>query len=251
MISQLKHLDFLGWFYGLMAAIIGGGASSVTAAVSAGFIDPEKFNLTHPMATIKLMAVVFLLNALMSMFLYLKQSPMPPIVNDAPAAPTVKGVVILALILAIGGGFQAARAQELFKDLVAGGVAYNPQGAPQVTGTALYAKQISQGLYSFNLIDITPVYDSMARLGVKTLTMNATSGLAQHLRDIGPARVYIVATAGLGSSSEATGFAYSAGGAAVIPIGARGWCLMPNLRVLKNTQTDFQAIYGVAVGWGR
>lgn len=83
MIGQLKHLDFLGWFYGLMAAIVSGGSSSVTAAVSAGFLDPEKFNLTHPMATIKLMMAVFILNALLGMFLYLKQSPMPPIIEDS------------------------------------------------------------------------------------------------------------------------------------------------------------------------
>ena len=86
--GKLQHLDFLGWFYGLMAAIVSGGSSSVTSAVAAGFLDPEKFNLTNPMATIKLMLSVFVLNALLGMFLYLKQSPIPPVVSETSTTAT-------------------------------------------------------------------------------------------------------------------------------------------------------------------
>lgn len=82
MLSAMAHLDFKGWLYGLLAAIIGGGSSSVTAAFGASFLDPEKFNLTNPGAVLKLMAIVFGLNALLSMFLYLKQSPVPQIVDE-------------------------------------------------------------------------------------------------------------------------------------------------------------------------
>jgi len=42
-------------------------------------IDPDHFNLRSGIGhTLELMAVVFLLNGITSVFLYLKQSPLPP-----------------------------------------------------------------------------------------------------------------------------------------------------------------------------
>jgi hypothetical protein len=81
MINQLKHLDFWGWIYGLLSAVIGGGASSVTAAIAASIIKPQDFALAGA-ASIKLMLSVFAINALISLFLYLKQSPLPKIVDS-------------------------------------------------------------------------------------------------------------------------------------------------------------------------
>ena len=81
MVGNLEHLDFRGWFYGLLSAIIGGGASSVTAAVAASYIKPGDFAFAGA-DSLKLMFSVFGINALISMFLYLKQSPLPAIVED-------------------------------------------------------------------------------------------------------------------------------------------------------------------------
>lgn len=81
MIAQIKHLDFRGWVYGLFHAAIGGGASSVTAAIAASFIKPQDFALAGA-DSFKLMASVFLINAVISMFMYLKQSPLPAIVDE-------------------------------------------------------------------------------------------------------------------------------------------------------------------------
>lgn len=82
MISKLKHLDLAGWIYGLISAVVGGGASSASAAIGASVIDPAKFNLADPMALINLMGIAFGVNAVLSMFLYLKQSPLPKVVQE-------------------------------------------------------------------------------------------------------------------------------------------------------------------------
>jgi len=71
--ENIKH-----WLYGLLAAAIGGGAGAVTSAISASLIKPEAFNLGGQLKpTIDLMMACFLLNGLVSMFFYLKQSPLP------------------------------------------------------------------------------------------------------------------------------------------------------------------------------
>mgnify|MGYP001024942922 CR=1 FL=1 len=41
------------------AAVIGGGSSAASAAISASLIAPEQFNLTAPMDMIKLMLITF------------------------------------------------------------------------------------------------------------------------------------------------------------------------------------------------
>jgi hypothetical protein len=82
MIQKLRSLDFWGWFYGLLSAVIGGGASSVTAAIAASVIKPQDFAFAGA-DSFKLMGSVFLVNAVISMFLYLKQSPLPKVVESA------------------------------------------------------------------------------------------------------------------------------------------------------------------------
>lgn len=69
------------WVHGLLAAIIGGGAGSVTATFSATLIDPKVFNLADSSGMtncLKMMALTFLVNGGFAMFAYLKQSPIPP-----------------------------------------------------------------------------------------------------------------------------------------------------------------------------
>ena len=155
--------------------------------------------------------------------------------------------LLRALLLCLSLSCAPLLAQEPFKDLFAAGGSWNTQGSPQVNGMTLYAHQLGTGLYSFTLTDITPV---QLRPRV-VITTNMTTGLAQHLRNFAFARIYVLATAGVGAGGENVGFAYSAGGAAVIPLGKSGLCLLPNIRVLKNTLSEFQGIYGLALGFGQ
>jgi hypothetical protein len=66
------------WLRGLLAAFIGGGSGSVTSGLASMGIDPEHFNLGSGLRhTFALMGAVFLVNGALSVFLYLKQSPLP------------------------------------------------------------------------------------------------------------------------------------------------------------------------------
>ena len=64
-------MNYKTWLKGLLAAIIGGAANTVTAA----FVDPQHFNLSHDglIGLGKFAAA----GAIISFFLYLKQSPIP------------------------------------------------------------------------------------------------------------------------------------------------------------------------------
>lgn len=89
MISDLRHLDFKDWFYGLCNAFIGGGAGAVVTAFAASMISPSTFNLQSGLGdTLELMAATFLINGLLNMFFYLKQSPLPAIVETTTETKT-------------------------------------------------------------------------------------------------------------------------------------------------------------------
>jgi len=78
------------WLRGLVAAFVGGGSGSVTTGLTSMGIDPDHFNLgTGLRHTMELMAIVFVLNGMMSVFLYLKQSPLPPIKSEDESYHTV------------------------------------------------------------------------------------------------------------------------------------------------------------------
>lgn len=69
------------WLYGIGSAIIGGGAGAVVNGFTNIAIAPGTFNLTTGAGAMKVllsMGVSFLLSGALSMFFYLKQSPLPP-----------------------------------------------------------------------------------------------------------------------------------------------------------------------------
>ncbi len=71
-------LDWGHWLKGLMAALIGGGAGGVTNGISANLILPDQVNVHGGLRNMLwLMGVSFAINAALSAFFYLKQSPVP------------------------------------------------------------------------------------------------------------------------------------------------------------------------------
>ncbi len=150
--------------------------------------------------------------------------------------------VFLALAMPV-----AAQTYDPPKDTVAAGVTWNQYSAPQISGTLLYAHQLTdRGMYSFSYVDIFSKSDSEY-----LVTTALTTGVAQHLRAVGPAQIYIVTTIGIAAGGTNSGGAITAGGCAIIPIGNKGWRLVPSVRVIKATVSEFQAIYGIAIGWGK
>jgi|WetSurMetagenome_2_1015567.scaffolds.fasta_scaffold787840_2 hypothetical protein len=88
MIQAMKKLDFLGWIYGLLHAVIGGGASAVIAGISAGLVAPKELAFGG-MGSVKLMGACFVVNALLSAFMYLKDSPVPNVIESVTTTQTV------------------------------------------------------------------------------------------------------------------------------------------------------------------
>lgn len=79
------------WLHGLVAAVIGGGASAVTASVSASLIAPDKFNLSGQLVNFfELAGISFIINGFLSAMAYLKQSPIPS-EEEAPTVEVGKG----------------------------------------------------------------------------------------------------------------------------------------------------------------
>lgn len=72
-------LDWAHWFYGLMAALIGGGAGSVSSALGAMNIAPGQFGVAGDPGwnSLKLMGFTFVVSAVIAVAAYLKQSPLP------------------------------------------------------------------------------------------------------------------------------------------------------------------------------
>ena len=67
------------WLHGLLAALIGGGASAVSGGIANVVVDPKDFNVSGGL--IHLMEVAgtaFVVGAFISVAAYLKQSPVPP-----------------------------------------------------------------------------------------------------------------------------------------------------------------------------
>lgn len=68
------------WLKGLGAAFIGGGASAVTSGLTSMGVAPDRFNMTDWAGVSRLLVLIaanFLISGILSMFFFLRQSPLP------------------------------------------------------------------------------------------------------------------------------------------------------------------------------
>ena len=68
------------WLYGLGSAAIGGGSGAVVSGITAMGFASDKFNLTDSHGIWRLLGLMltnFVFSGLLSVFFYLKQSPLP------------------------------------------------------------------------------------------------------------------------------------------------------------------------------
>ncbi len=66
------------WLNGMLAAVISGAAGGVLTGFAAIGIDPQHFNLAAGIgATLRIGAAAMLINAIIGLAAYLKQSPLP------------------------------------------------------------------------------------------------------------------------------------------------------------------------------
>lgn len=69
------------WLYGLGSGIIGGGAGAVVAGLASMLLAPQTFNVTSWDGVVKaasMMGACFVINGFISMFFFLRESPLPP-----------------------------------------------------------------------------------------------------------------------------------------------------------------------------
>lgn len=69
------------WLYGLLAGCIGAGAQGVIGAL--GIVVGNAAGANIPQLNLKQIAVIFGSGALVAGFMYLKQSPLPPLGSTA------------------------------------------------------------------------------------------------------------------------------------------------------------------------
>src|SRR5688572_21646032 len=72
------------WFYGLASGFIGGGAGSAASTMTACVLKPKAFNLSNELsATIAFATAMFAFQGIATAFLFLRQSPLPPLETDS------------------------------------------------------------------------------------------------------------------------------------------------------------------------
>jgi len=148
------------------------------------------------------------------------------------------------LLLASSGMAQT----ELPKNIYAGGISYNASASPQIAGTGLYARFLADsGTYAFTAVDALPTT-------VKPLvvTTQFSAGIAQKILTIGKVPIYIPTSAGISYNGTNTGWAWTTGALAVVPVKGN-WRVMPNLRMVKSSVSQgsgYQVIAGFLLGWG-
>lgn len=128
------------------------------------------------------------------------------------------------------------------------GLSYSPNASPAIAGTGLYAKRLTDiGTYSFTVTDALPTTLKPFKVTTQTAT-----GIAQRVYTMGRVSLYIPAAAGISYSGTNTGWSWTTGGLAAIPV--RGsWYVLPSVRVVKSSVSDgtgYQGIVGVLFGWG-
>jgi len=137
-------------------------------------------------------------------------------------------------------------------DVVGAGAHWNQFASPQLGGLLFFAHRMfndASPTYSFTAIEFVSVQKQPFRIG--TLLQ---SGIAQHVKQIGPWRLYGIGMAGALTSATSTdsnvGFAGSYGTAAFAPIG-KGWAVGPYLLFTEAKSGERQWAAGMIFSWGR
>lgn len=81
------------WFYGIGAAIVGGGSAAVVSGLTSALaFHVDVTTWAGLLKTLSLMGINFVLMGIISMFFYLKQSPAPEVISFDTATITNKSV---------------------------------------------------------------------------------------------------------------------------------------------------------------
>ncbi len=163
----------------------------------------------------------------------------------------IRRIAVLAFVftLAVSFGFAQTGTPAPVQNLYAAGASWNGAASPSVAGSALYAHLLTDGTYAFTHVDAVP-----ASVKPFTVTTNIGAGVAQKVASLGKYNVYVPAAAGVSFNGANTGWEWNTGAAIAIPIGTKGYSLVPTLRFLRSNVSGgagVQPIIGLLVGWGK
>jgi hypothetical protein len=153
-------------------------------------------------------------------------------------------VVVCLLFIPLIASAQSDTPQNFY----AAGISYSQGETPSVSGTALYARKVADtGTYAFTVVDAIPT-------STKPLTFNTnfSVGVAQKALTIGKVDFFIPTAAGVAFNGQNTGWAWSTGALATIPVKGQ-FNLCPSVRLVKQSISNgagYQPIFGVLFGWG-
>lgn len=128
------------------------------------------------------------------------------------------------------------------------GVSYNQyvEKGQQISGNLLYARRATADrLYSFTFVDVV----SKESKEFSTAT-SITEGIGLRTASIGKVGIYATTGVGVMAGYKDVGYSWTGGMALGIPLG-KGWAVMPNVRFLKSSLTDYQYIGGIMIGFGK
>lgn len=154
-------------------------------------------------------------------------------------------LLLAAAMLLLGGSLFAQTGPENFAAM---GMGWNQYVSPQINGNLLYAHRLDDAaapLYSFTFVDL--ISQQTEKFSVAT---SITTGIAKQFLQVNTVRVFATTGVGVLAGAENVGYSWTSGGAVSVPLG-KGWALLPNVRVIKSSLTDFQWIGGVMLGWGK
>lgn len=182
-----------------------------------------------------------------------------PSVFAAPSAADTQatGISKVSMLLIVLALFSLASLQAQtepsptpIQNLYAGGVSWNGASSPSVAGSGLYAHLIAgTGTYAFTHVDAVP-----ASVKPFTVTTNIGAGVAQKVATIGKYNVYVPTAAGISFNGQNAGWQWNTGAGVAIPVGTKGYYLMPTVRVLQSNVSGgagVQPIVGLLFGWGK
>ena len=147
-----------------------------------------------------------------------------------------------------------------FTNVYAGGVTYNP--GVGVAGTALYGRRLLDSTFAFTVLDALHVQPTapLPRIAGQPnpgfmIDTNVSIGVAQKVLTIGGVPIYVPTSAGISWSGNHTGWAWSTGGMAWIPVKKGSeWAIAPQVRLLKSSVSGgagYGVMGGVLLGWGK
>jgi hypothetical protein len=85
--GSLGSLDWSKWLYGLVSAIIGGGAGAATAGVGANLVVPN----LKAAQTLEIMGMTFLVSGVIAGLAFLHQQPLPTVTVEKTVESVTTG----------------------------------------------------------------------------------------------------------------------------------------------------------------